>query len=81
MLLEFEFAGSHGQSGLAAGHSRDSLTLAYRVGKVLVELLGQLGLVIPKIDLRRSSVHMEVDDRFCFGWKMGQSFERRMDSA
>ena len=70
MLIELEFARRNRQSCLAARHGRDPLTFANAIGKVFVELLRQRRLVIPSVDLRRSPVHVQIDDRFRFGGEM-----------
>ena len=35
--------------------------------------LGQLGLVVEELELRRCAGHEEVDDRLGFGWVMRQA--------
>lgn len=62
MLVELKLAGSDRQSGLSAGHGGDPLTLAYGVWEILVELVLQAFFVVPCVDLRRATVHVQIDD-------------------
>ena len=63
VLLELELRRRDREPRLAAGHRGDALALADAVGQVLVEIFGQLRLVIPQVDLRRAAVHVQIDDR------------------
>ena len=74
MLCEFEFAWGDRQASLAAGHGGDPLSFADGVGKVFVVLLFESGLVVPKIDLRGASIHVEVNEGFGFGREVWKSW-------
>ena len=51
-----------GKPRLAAGHGRQPLALADRVGQVLVVPCVHLRLVVVEVDLRRAADHVQIDD-------------------
>ena len=77
-LLEFEFCWRYGQARLLARHRGDALAHADGVGQVLVEVLLELRLVVPRIELGRTAIHVEVDDGFCLRRKMRHAGQRRV---
>ncbi len=62
MSGKLELGRSNRKACLAAGHGREALPHAHRIGQVLVEPLGHLGLVIVQVHLRRAADHVQVDD-------------------
>ena len=69
-LRELEDRRSTGKTILTRRHRRNALTIADRIGQVLVEVLSQFRLVVPQIKLRRTIGHKQPDDPFCFGGVM-----------
>ena len=63
------------EPGLAAGHGGQPLALADRIGKVLVEPLVHLGLVVQEVHLRGTSVHEQVDGPLGLGGEMRQAWQ------
>ena len=72
MLVKLECGGRNGKPLLAGRHGRDSLAISNRIGKVLIEPVIHLGLVIPHIQLGRRAGHEKIDHPFCLGCKMRQ---------
>ena len=64
MLGKFEDRGGDRKTGLTRGHGRDPLAVPHRLGQILIEVLAQFGLIIPKIQLRRTVSHKHPDDPF-----------------
>ena len=62
--LEGEFAGGNGKALLARCHGAEALAATHAFRQVFVEKFLQNRLVIPRVDLRRGTVHMQVNQRF-----------------
>ena len=76
--LKGKFARCHGEPLLPAGHRGDALAVADGVRQVLVKMIRQARLVIEEIDLRRSPVHVQVNQPLGLGRKVRQAGQRRM---
>ena len=73
MLPKRPVRGSNGKMRLAGRHARQLLVAANGIRHVLVELGGQVRLVIEKIHLRRAARHEEIDRAFRFRRKVRQA--------
>ncbi len=78
VLGKLELGGRDRQPRLTAGHRGDALPLAYAVGQLLVKVIGEDRLMVPQVDLRRSAVHVQVNDRLGPGGEMRQARQRRV---
>ncbi len=77
-LVELEHRRGHRKTGLARSHGGDALTIAHRVRKILVEVLLQLRLVVPEIELGRSAIHVQIDEAHGLGREVRKTGQRRM---
>src|SRR5690349_7644562 len=73
MLRETILARRHRQTYLPAGHGCDALAMPNGIWQIFIELLGQLWFVVPEIDLRRATVHVQIDHSFGFASKVRQT--------
>ena len=80
-LLELELRRGHREALLAAGHRREPLIAADARREILVEVVLELRLVVPEVDLRRPAVGMDVDHAPRLRRVVGQARESGMDSG
>ena len=78
-LGEVEFRRSNREACLAAGHGGKSLATLHGGWKILIEEILEGGFIIPEVDLRGRTVHMEIDDGFSSGLVVGQPCDRFMN--
>ena len=76
--LELEFTRGHRKSLLATGHRGDTLAVADGVRQVLIEMIGQSWFMIEEINLRRRTIHVQVNQPLSLGRKMRQVGQGRM---
>ena len=76
--LELEFTRGHRKSLLATGHRGDALAVADGVRQVLIEMISQSWFMIEKINLRRRTIHVQVNQPLSLGRKMRQVGQGRM---
>ena len=73
VLRELVLGGSDREPRLAAGHRRQALAFANRLGQVLVEHGVHLGLIVEQVHLRRPAVHEKINRPLRLGGEMGQT--------
>ena len=76
--LELEFTRGHRKPLLATGHRGDALAVADGVRQVLIEMISQSWFMIEKINLRRRTIHVQVNQSLSLGRKMRQVGQGRM---
>ena len=76
--LELEFTRGHRKPLLATGHRGDALAVADGVRQVLIEMIGQSWFMIEEINLRRRTIHVQVNQPLSLGRKMRQVGQGRM---
>src|SRR5262249_35094075 len=70
VLLEREARRGDGEALLAGGHARKTLALPDGVGEFRRAEIGESGLPVEEVHLGRRAGLEEVDDSFCFCWKV-----------
>ena len=80
-LIELEHGRCHRKASLTRGHGGDALTIADRIRQILVEILLQLRLVVPEIELGRSPVHVQVNEPLGLRRKVRESGQRGMNAG
>ena len=72
-LSEGKLRGRDRKPCLSGRHGREPLPALYGGWQIFVKVLSQSRFVVPHINLRRRAIHVQVQQPFGFGGKVGES--------